>query len=90
MNWLPWPILPKKRWPGVVFKKKRAITWEEHCRIIEQEKNPERKAFYTNWRWHTWRVAIRSRVSGAGNIDWERRALSFTRKKTKTIAIGAV
>src|SRR5690349_4224348 len=25
MNWLPWPILPKKQWPQVRFKEKRAI-----------------------------------------------------------------
>jgi hypothetical protein len=46
MNWLPWPIVPKRQWPTVRFQEKRAITWEEHCRIFEREKNPERKAFY--------------------------------------------
>ena len=86
MNWLPWPILPKKRWPDVVFKKKRAITWEEHCRIIEREKNPERKAFY-QLAWHTGASQSDLAFLEARNIDWERRALSFTRKKTKTIAI---
>jgi hypothetical protein len=30
MSWLPWPILPKKRWPAIKFKEKRGITWEEH------------------------------------------------------------
>ena len=30
MNWLAWPILPKKRWPKISFHEKRAITWEEH------------------------------------------------------------
>jgi hypothetical protein len=46
MNWLPWPIVPKRQWPIVRFQEKRAITWQEHCRIVEREKNPERKAFY--------------------------------------------
>ena len=31
MNWLPWPIIPKRQWPPVRFGDKRAITWEEHC-----------------------------------------------------------
>jgi len=51
MNWLPWPTIPKKQWPPVQFKEKRAITWEEHCRIVEREKNPERKKFY-ELCWH--------------------------------------
>lgn len=46
MNWLPWPLIPKRQWPAVQFKEKRAITLEEHQRIIAAEKNPERKALY--------------------------------------------
>ena len=37
MNWLPWPLVPKRQWPVVRFKEKRAITWEEHSRIVERE-----------------------------------------------------
>jgi hypothetical protein len=43
MNWLAWSILPKRQWPKVKFKEKRAITLEEHQRIIAAEVNPERK-----------------------------------------------
>ena len=86
MNWLPWPVLPKKRWPAVTFKKKRAITWEEHSQIVEREGNPERKAFY-QLAWHTGTSQTDLAFLEASNIDWERHALSFTRKKTKTIAI---
>src|SRR5580692_12811579 len=39
MNWLPWPLIPKRQWPAVRFKDKRAITWEEHCRIVAREQN---------------------------------------------------
>ena len=28
MNWLPWPLIPKRLWPEIVFKAKRAITLE--------------------------------------------------------------
>lgn len=34
MNWLPWPILPKKCWPKISFKEKRAVTLEEHRAIV--------------------------------------------------------
>lgn len=46
LGWLPVPILPKKKFPKIKHKVKRAITWEEHCRIIEREGNPERRDFY--------------------------------------------
>ncbi len=51
MNWLPWPIIPKRLWPEVRFRPKRAITIEEHHLIIEREKNPERRDFY-DLCWH--------------------------------------
>ena len=41
MGWLPWPVLPRKRWPKVRFKAKRAITRAEHERILASEKDPE-------------------------------------------------
>jgi len=44
MNWLPWPLVPKRQWPELRFKEKRAITLEEHQRIVAAEVNPERKA----------------------------------------------
>ncbi len=51
MNWLPWSLVPKRQWPEVKFKEKRAITLEEHQQIIAAEVNPERKAFY-QLCWH--------------------------------------
>src|ERR1017187_3691011 len=40
MNWLPWPIIPKRLWPEVRFNERRAITTEEHQLIIGREKKP--------------------------------------------------
>ena len=51
MNWLLWPLIPKRQWPAVKFKDKRAITLDEHQRIIAAEENPERKALY-QLCWH--------------------------------------
>src|SRR5438132_6892697 len=51
MNWLPWPLIPKRQWPPIRYKEKRGITLEEHTRIVEREKNPEFKAFY-QLAWH--------------------------------------
>ena len=86
MNWLPWPILPKKRWPAVKYKEKRGITLEEHQAIVEREKNPERKAFY-QLAWHLGASQSDIAFLEAQNIDWEHRVISFARKKTGSIAI---
>jgi len=86
MNWLPWPLIPKRQWPAVRFKDKRAITWEEHCKIVEREKNPERKAFY-QLAWHTGASQSDLASLEAENIDWEHNVISFARKKTGSIAI---
>jgi integrase len=74
MNWLPWPILPKKQWPKVRYKDKRAITLEEHQRIVEREANPERRAFY-ELCWHfggSQGDIARLKVE---DIDWTARAI---------------
>jgi len=46
MNWLAWPIIPKRLWPKIEYKPKRAIRADEHQRIIEREPNPENRSFY--------------------------------------------
>lgn len=86
IGWLPWPVLPKKRWPKVEYGDKRAITWDEHRRIIEREQNPERKAFYELcWLLGGSQGDIACLI--AEDIDWEKRVVSYTRKKTKSVAL---
>ena len=51
MNWLPASVIPRRQWPPVRFKDKRAITLEEHQQILAAERNPERKALY-QLCWH--------------------------------------
>jgi integrase len=82
MHWLPWPVLPKLQWPPVRFKAKRAITIEEHARIIDREKNPELRAFY-ELLWHL--GGSQSDVANltAEDIHWPDRTISFQRCKTK-------
>jgi len=86
MNWLPWPVLPKKRWPAVKFKEKRGITLAEHLAIVARELNPERKAFY-QLAWHLGAAQSDIAFLEAENIDWEHNVISFARKKTGSIAI---
>lgn len=82
MKWLPCVIIPKPKWPAVEYKEKRAVTWEEHCRIIEREKNPERRAFY-QLAWHL--GASQSDLANlrAEDVNWGKRVISYFRMKTK-------
>ena len=81
MNWLPWPILPPKQWPEVHYKEKRAITLEEHQRIIDREPNEEMRAFY-ELCWHF--GGSQSDVANlhAEDVDRENGVLMYQRVKT--------
>ena len=85
MNWLPWPIIPKRQWPAVVYGAKRAITWAEHQAILEREQNPERKAFY-QMAWHLGTSQSDLAALRAEDIDWDHRVIGYARKKTGSIA----
>lgn len=81
MNWLPWPLVPKRQWPAVSFKEKRAITLGEHQRIIAAEVNPERKLMY-QLCWHLGGSQGDIANLRGEDIDWNNSTASFVRKKT--------
>lgn len=85
MSWLPWPIIPKRLWPEIVFQPKRAITSEEHQLIIQREKNPERRDFY-ELCWHL--GGSQSDVANlkAEDIDWRDQTIAYNRQKTGSLA----
>ncbi len=86
MNWLPWPIIPKRLWPEVKFQPKRAITFDEHRLIIEREKNPERRSFY-ELCWHLGGSQTDIANLKADDIDWTNRTIAYTRQKTGSLAM---
>jgi integrase len=83
MNWLSWSILPKRQWPKVKFKAKRAITLEEHQRIIAAEVNPEpeRKTLY-QLCWHLGANQGDIADLKGEDVDWTNSTVSFTRQKS--------
>jgi integrase len=85
MDWLPKPILPKKQWPKIQFKDKRAITWVEHQAILGRELNVERRLYY-ELAWHLGAAQSDLANLKAEDIDWEQHVISFFRKKTKSVA----
>lgn len=85
MNWLPWPLIPKRLWPEIKFKAKRAITSDEHKLIVEREGNPERRDFY-DLCWHLGGSQADIANLEADSIDWQNRTVAYSRKKTESLA----
>lgn len=85
MNWLPVPVIPKRMWPDFKFQEKRAITLEEHRRIVSREMNTERRAFY-ELAWHIGASQSDIAFLEAENVDWENQIISYERKKTGELA----
>jgi len=82
MGWLPWPLVPKKMWPKVVYQPKRAITPGEHQKIIARERNPEKRDYY-ELLWHL--AGAQSDVADlyAGDVDWSDWTIGYDRHKLK-------
>jgi integrase len=81
MGWLPVPVLPKKKFPKIKHKEKRAITWDEHCRIINRESNPERRDFY-ELCWHFGGSQTDIATLHGEDIDYKKHSYAYGRKKT--------
>jgi integrase len=81
IGWLLCPVLPPKQWPKVHYKAKRAITREEHERIVAREGNAERRAFY-ELLWELGGSQGDVAKLRADDIDWRTKTLSYFRAKT--------
>jgi integrase len=81
MHWLPWPVLLKLKWPAVEHKERRAVTAEEHQRIIAREQNPEIRAYY-QLLWHLGGSQTDIADLTAQDIDWKDRTVSYQQRKT--------
>ena len=86
MNWLLWPLVPKRQWPAVRFKDKRAITLAEHQAIVARETNPERKAFY-KLVWYLGASQTDLAELNAEDVDWKHHVISYARRKTGSVAM---
>jgi integrase len=89
MNWLPWPVIPKRQWPKVRFKEKRGVTAEEHSALLAVEENPERNAFY-RLCWHLGGAQSDIARLCAEDINWEQNTISFLRDKTGAPSIVSI
>jgi integrase len=80
MDWLLKPVLPQRSWPKIVHKARRAITRDEHERIVQRETNPERRLFYVLC-WHLGGSQTDVARLNAEDVDWTDQTISYTRKK---------
>lgn len=80
IGWLAWPILTKRAWPKVRGKRKRAVTAEEHAKIIGSERNPEKRAYY-EFLYETGAAQSDAAELEAEKIDWQNGLLVYRRKK---------
>jgi len=78
MNWLPASVLPKRQWPAVKFKPKRAITLAEHEKSSPRNETPNGRPFTLAPGSSQGDIAS---LKGE-DVDWENQTISFTRKKT--------
>lgn len=86
LNWLPYPVIPRRQWPPVRHKEKRAITREEHERVLAREPHVELRAFY-ECCWHLGGAQTDIAQLKATDIDWKERVVSFFRIKTGSVQV---
>jgi integrase len=98
MEWLLKSVLPKLLWPKPIFKRKRAITEQEHRAIIAAEtaaalrnqgsRNSdephyfERRDFY-EFLWHTGASQSDAAHLLAEDINWQARTIGYIRRKLR-------
>jgi integrase len=85
MDWLPKRVLPKRLIPKVKHKDQRAITRDEHQRILKREGNAERRDFYELcWYFGGSQSDIAS--LRAEDLDYVRRGFSYERLKNSSLS----
>jgi len=81
LGWLAVPVLAPKLWPKPETKPKRAITFDEHRRILAAEKNLERNLYY-QMLWEIGASQSDAAELTAESIDRDTNSLTYFRMKT--------
>jgi integrase len=80
MGWIPGPILPRKRWPKVQKKIRRAVTEAEHQALLAAVTDPEWR-LYLKLLWFTGASQTDGTTLTSDNLDWTNRVLTYHRAK---------
>jgi integrase len=79
MGWIPSPILPRKMWPKMHKKGKRAITEAEHIMLMAAVDDEWRLYFQLLWFIGAAQTDAANLTNA--NIDWDRHVLRYDRQK---------
>ena len=79
MGWIPSPILPRKLWPKMTKKQKRAITESEHITLMNAVNDEWR--LYFQLLWFIGAAQTDAANLNDANIDWQKRVLRYERQK---------
>jgi len=79
MGWIPSPILPRKLWPKMNKKDKRAITEKEHITLMAAVDDEWR--LYFQLLWFIGAAQTDAANLTDANIDWPSRVLKYDRQK---------
>jgi integrase len=85
MGWLPTRVLPKKQFPTIKHKDRRAITWREHRRIVAREPNQERQDYYELCWYFGGSQSDIANLQGE-DFDYKRRAFAYNRCKNSNLS----
>src|SRR5271155_3168657 len=80
LGWLLMPVMADAAWPEVRKRKFTAITEEEHRRIVDRERNVERKLYY-EMLWETGGAQTDIASLHADQVDFENETIRFRRRK---------
>jgi len=81
MNWLPASVIPRRQWPAIHYKEKRAITFEGTPKNYRRGVNLEGKSPLPVC-WHP-RVQSQGDIANlkGEDVDWENHTVSFFARK---------
>ncbi len=89
LDWLPHVILPPRRWPKVQHKPKRAITEDEHVKLLVHIQNAEWRDYLTCLWWTGAAQTDMAMIAGE-NVDLKQNTLRFQRRKLQHTEHGWV
>lgn len=81
-GWLPLPVLHKKQWPKIEHGAKRAISPDEHKRIVASEPKEDWQSYW-EMLWELGAAQTDGALLKAENFDLNEKVVSFQRQKTK-------
>ena len=80
LGWLLVPVLNKRAWPKVKYKARRAITAEEHAKVLNAERMEDYSHFF-RLLWETGGSQTDVANLCAEDVDWSTKRLYYSRRK---------